>query len=361
MSFLATFGIIYYSDFSKKISENLPGWLAETLFSTISAQIFLVPVMANTFHQVSVITLLANLFIVPLSGMISIFGFVMWLFGSVSMEAARIFGASIWAMIKAMVFIIDLFAKVPYAAVSIKTIPAAAVLFYSMFFLILPHEDIEIHIKWMPVKAVLGAALAVFFTVHLLVPEPGARLYALAAKDINAVFVKTQDNKKLLMLGCDDYEKNAGIRSEVVPFLRYYGVNNIDRLLLYSVKNDKNIRTLDMNFRVLNTIKDEDLQSGGFYEAVGREAKLNMTSYMAALEYKNNTFIFTKLLAGKAADTAGSIVYTCFYSDTALAAAAKDNTCIINSGTIKGFGRRRQAGPGNVWDVNEKGCFEMKL
>jgi hypothetical protein len=163
------------------------------------------------------------------------------------------------------------------------------------------------------------------------------------------------------MLGCDDYEKNTGLRNEVVPFLRYCGVNNIDSLLLYSVKNEKNIRCLRMNFRVYNTIKDEDLRGGAFYQGVGREAKLNMTAYMAELEYKNNVLIFTKLLAGKAADGRGKVIYTCFYSDNALAAASKNNFCIINSGTIKGFNKRKPVENGRVWDVADKGCFQLQL
>jgi competence protein ComEC len=361
MSFLATFGIIYYSEFSKKLPKKMPAWLAMTLFSTISAQIFLTPVMANTFHQVSVITILANLFIVPLSGIISILGFVMWLFGTLSAEAAKIFGASIWLMIKAMNAIVDILAAVPYAALSIKTIPPAAVFFYCLFFLILPHEDIEIRINRIHVKTVFGVLLAGFFVFHLFVPEPGARLYALAAKDMHAVLLKTGDNKKIFILGCDDYEKNTGMRNAVIPFLRYLGINNIDNLLLYSVKNEKNLKCLNMNFRVLNAVKDEDLRGGAFYRSIGKTARLNMNGYLAEIEYTNNVFIFTKLLAGRAATAGGKVIYTCFYSDIALVNTARDNTCIINSGTIRGFGKRKPIENANIWDVNEKGCYMLKM
>lgn len=361
MSFLATFGIIYFSEWSKKLSEGLPAWLAITLFSTVSAQIFLVPVMANTFHQVSIISILANLFIVPLSGMISILGFVMWLFGTISAEAAKIFGAGIWAMIKAMDFIVGLLAAVPYAAVSVRTLPAAAIICYCLFFLILPHDDVEIHASWVKLKAVFGAVLALFFVMHLAIPWQGSKLYALAAKDINAVFIKTGDNKKVLILGCDDYEKDAGMRNVVIPFLRYSGINNIDVLLFYSIKNTKNAERLKRNFRVLSEINDEKMYMRSFYTRVGRELALDMNAYSANLDGKNTSFVFTKLLAGAAAEKTGGIIYTCFYSDTALNKAAEKNKCVINSAVVKGFDKRPPVENSSVWDVNEKGCFTTAL
>jgi hypothetical protein len=208
---------------------------------------------------------------------------------------------------------------------------------------------------------VFGAALAVFFIFHMLAPESGTGLYALAAKDIHAVFIKSPDNKKILILGCDDYDKNTGMRNVIIPFLRYLGVNNIDNLLLYSVKNSRNLKQLGMNFRIVNRLRDEDLRGGAFYRGIGSEVKLNMTGYLADVEFNNNVFVFTKLLAGKAASAKGKVIYTCFFSDSALEAAAQDNTCIINSGAVRGFNKRKPVGRKNVWDVNEKGCFVLKL
>jgi competence protein ComEC len=359
LSFLATLGLVYYSELLNNFFPGVPDAVKETVCSTIAAQVFLTPVMAGTFHQVSVISLLANFFVVPLAGIISILGFVMWMLGAVSMGAARIFGGSIWALIKAMKFVVDVMAAVPYAAVSVKTVPAIITGMYYIFFLILPYRDIDIKIWKIPGKAALGAALLILIPVHLLVPEPGAKFYALAAKDVNAVFYRTFDNKKVLILGCDDYKKNAGVRNVVVPFLRFNGVNNIDELLLYSVKNEANIRNIKMNFNVRDVIKDEEYRNGAFYRRIGGGTELNLDSYMAELDYKDSTFIFTKLLAGKALEKIGCVIYSCFYSGANLAGAARNNTCIINSGTIRGFNRRKTAAITGVWDVNTMGMKKI--
>jgi competence protein ComEC len=361
MSFLATFGIIYFSEYSKKLGDGMPEWLSVTLFTTISAQVFLLPVMANTFHQVSLISVLANLFIVPLSGLISILGFVMWLFGSFIAPLARVFGASIWALINAMGFFVDIFASVPYASVSVKSLPDAAVLFYSVFFLILPHRDIDAHYKFITLKEILGGGLAVFFLLRLLLPGGGAGIYALAAKDMNAVFIKTPDNKKVLIIGCDDYEKSAGTRNVIVPFLRQAGVNNIDSLIMFSVKNPENVSMLKRNFRVGQEAADEKLYGKSFYSKIGRHASMDMDPYGARLEHEKGVFIFTKLLAGRAVEARGAVIYSCFFSMASLGTAMRDNTCVVNSGTLKGFYNRGLNLPREAWDVNEKGHYFFVL
>ncbi len=134
LSYLSTLGIIYFIDHVKKIEIKLPDFLKEILFATITAQIFIIPIMINTFHQLSIISLLANFFIVPLSSLITILGFSMWFIFFIWQEGAKFFGASIFILIKIMVVITDFLSRVPYAAISLKTIPAFFVFIYHLFF-----------------------------------------------------------------------------------------------------------------------------------------------------------------------------------------------------------------------------------
>jgi competence protein ComEC len=361
LSFLATLGIVYYVEWLGHVVPEAPEMIKATVITTVAAQVFLTPVMANTFHQVSLISVLANLFVVPLSGMISILGFVMWMLGALSASAAKIFGASIWLLIKIMNFFVDVMASVPYAAISVRTLPAVLTCVYYLFFLVLPHEDIDTAIFKISGKQLLGAALCVMVPFHLLYHKPGASLSVLAAKDVHAAYFKTADNKKILFLACDDYEKSAGVRSVVAPFLRFEGVNNIDRLVLYSMKNGNNMTCLKRNFVIKKTLVDGNYQAGSYYERIGNETGFTMDSYSAELEHKRGTIIFTKLLAGSVLGKHGCVIYTCFYSDRAISAAAKDNFYIINSGTIKGFGKRKNPESPDIWDVGEKGAYDINL
>jgi hypothetical protein len=80
---------------------------------------------------------------------------------------------------------------------------------------------------------------------------------------------------------------------------------------------------------------------------------------MAELDYNGRSYIFTKMLAGRVLERSGCVIYTCFYSDAGLASEARGNTCIVNSGLIKGFNRRKKAGIPGVWDVNTMGMKKI--
>src|SRR5262249_40037212 len=70
LSFAATAGIIYLSqplaEFLK--DRGWPKWLATAVAVSLAAQLPVVPIMLSHFNQVSLIGVIANLFVVPLAG-----------------------------------------------------------------------------------------------------------------------------------------------------------------------------------------------------------------------------------------------------------------------------------------------------
>lgn len=370
LSFLATFGIIYFIEWIENYFKNMPKWLSAALASTITAQLFLYPVMANTFHQVSVISILANIFIVPLAGMISIIGFAMWMFGSFSLGLGHIFGAAVWIMIKAMMLIVDVFAMVPYAAVSVRTIPLVLSLLYYIFFLALPHNDMDIKIGKTGMKAVLGVVICVWFGLHFLWPDNKAGFYALSARGINAALFNTQDSKKILLLGCDDYRNNMAVKNTVIPFLRYKGINNIDKIVLYSVENPDNLAALKRSFIIggiyADSISFAGLKSGmnnklidnGFYIKEGNKTFINFSVTGADITAGDKEILFLKNITTDVEKRTGCVIYSCIFDKARVLALAANNICVINSGNA-GFYRRPAAVLAeNVWDLSDKGMFK---
>ena len=152
LSFLDAFGIIYLNEKVSGYLSLFPKWVAETLSATLTAQVFVLPVMINTFNQVSIISIFANLIIVPLSGFATILGFAMWLFGSIAPVLAAPFGAAQWLIIEVMTKSSAIMGQMPLASVSLKSIPAAAVMLYYVYFLALPHADVEVNFKKIQLK-----------------------------------------------------------------------------------------------------------------------------------------------------------------------------------------------------------------
>ncbi|MEI7542141.1 MAG: ComEC/Rec2 family competence protein [bacterium] len=370
LSFLATFGIIYFIDWVENLFKGLPKWLSGTLASTIAAQLFLSPVMADTFHQVSIISVLANIFIVPLAGMISILGFAMWLFGSISLQIGKVFGATIWLMIKGMMLIVDILAAIPYAAISVKTMPVVLSFLYYIFFLILPFEDINMKIKKVNLKISLAVVICVWMSLHILMPELKAKFYALSVRGINATIFVTAENKKILMLGSDDYKNNFGVKNTVVPFLRYKGINNIDELVLYSVENKKNLEALKRSFVIKSIYADNlsyetatafektKLIDGEFNVKEDGRTSISFTPISTEITAGDKSLLFIKSLTSDIEKKSDCIIYSCQVDKRTILGLAKRNMCVINSGN-GGFYRKPSVITGeNLWDLSEKGMYQ---
>ncbi|MDP1884756.1 MAG: ComEC/Rec2 family competence protein [Candidatus Moranbacteria bacterium] len=79
LSFLATLGIVYFYPLIEKYSIKKQGisFFNEILFLTLSAQIFVLPILLNDFQQLSVIAPLANLLVLPVIPLAMLLGFLM--------------------------------------------------------------------------------------------------------------------------------------------------------------------------------------------------------------------------------------------------------------------------------------------
>ncbi|MBI4734382.1 MAG: ComEC/Rec2 family competence protein, partial [Rubrobacteridae bacterium] len=67
LSFLATFSLLLFVPIIDSMMTDLPGWIRAGLSVTIAAQIGVLPVLVYYFGQVSMISVLANLLIIPLA------------------------------------------------------------------------------------------------------------------------------------------------------------------------------------------------------------------------------------------------------------------------------------------------------
>jgi competence protein ComEC len=368
MSFCAAFGIIYSLEWVNKSLPKMHPWIKEPLATTVAAQLFLTPVMADTFHQVSIIAVLANLAIVPLSGTISIIGYAMWLTGVFSMWAARLFGAAAWALIKVMVFITHLAAQAPYAAISVKRLPALFTLLYYIFFITLPHGDIDVRIKNISLKSAAGIILAVWATFHIMVPSHPALLCP-AFRGLNAAFIQAPGNKKILVIKGTDIKPNTAVRSSMVPFLRSLGINNIDSLVLYTIPAKESL-PLFMNFRVKNVYCDtqsgtgfsgeETIKESSYYKE-GNDAFMDISPDMAEITVKEADFVFVNYPETGLLSRQGAVIYLPQAGRNMANVLSEKNRVIINSLNNSFFRKTPAIAGENIFDTGRTGQYKMEL
>ncbi|MDD2730916.1 MAG: ComEC/Rec2 family competence protein [Candidatus Portnoybacteria bacterium] len=136
LSFAATLGLVYISPILQKWLEadkddfSLPGSIGAfvksdksvklILVATLSAQIAVLPLLVVNFGQLSLISPLANLLVLPVIPITMLFGFLAALAGLLFLPLGQIFGWLSWLFLTYEIKVIELLAKIPLAAVSFK-------------------------------------------------------------------------------------------------------------------------------------------------------------------------------------------------------------------------------------------------
>ena len=126
LSFLAMMGIIYlqpaFLNFFKKIPNPKFFPLKTTLSTTLSAQIFTLPILIYNFGRMSLLSPIANLLIVPFLAPVTIFIFLFGIAGIVFSPVGFIFSWLVWLSLTYIIGVVDLFSKISWASLTIENV-----------------------------------------------------------------------------------------------------------------------------------------------------------------------------------------------------------------------------------------------
>lgn len=118
LSFLATLGLIYFSDFFKEKLHKIPEifYARSNLATTFAAQVFVLPLLIIYFHKISFISPLVNVLVLPLIPWMMAVGFVGGVVGVVVPILAPLAHIPTWAISSLALKIITTSASFPGAA-----------------------------------------------------------------------------------------------------------------------------------------------------------------------------------------------------------------------------------------------------
>lgn len=137
LSFLATLGLIYISPIVKNklnfVTDKIG--LREVFSATISAQIAVLPLLVYKTGLVSIVGLPVNFLILPFIPLTMFFGFAVGIMGMFSAILSAPFAWASYALLQYELFIVDIFAKLPFSAVNIAGFSEAfLILSYAVIF-----------------------------------------------------------------------------------------------------------------------------------------------------------------------------------------------------------------------------------
>jgi len=122
LSYLGTLGIILLN---KPILNFLEKYInkkiAEILSVTISAQIAVFPIIILNFNTISTVFIISNLIAVPLSGVITLFGYANIFIGMIFLEFGKILGIILNILTKILIWIAEITSKIPFSSLIVTT------------------------------------------------------------------------------------------------------------------------------------------------------------------------------------------------------------------------------------------------
>jgi competence protein ComEC len=122
LSFLATLGIVYLSPLFENFfwQGRAPKFVQETIFLTLAATTFVLPILVLAFEKISLVSPIANFLILPAIPFIMLGGFVSGIAGFIFFPLGKIMGFLPYLFLKAELLIIMWLGNLSWAAAEIK-------------------------------------------------------------------------------------------------------------------------------------------------------------------------------------------------------------------------------------------------
>lgn len=124
LSFLAIMGLIYlqpiFSAFFKKIPDFFQ--LRYNLSGTLAAQIFTLPLLIYNFGQISIVSPLTNILILPFLPLVTILGFIFSTIGIISEILGQVLSWPVHFLLTYLIKTIDWFSRIPWTTLTFQNV-----------------------------------------------------------------------------------------------------------------------------------------------------------------------------------------------------------------------------------------------
>lgn len=235
LSFAATLSlVIFYKPIFNRLPTKIPKVIRDTLAGTIAAQLGVIPVIAYYFNTFSIISVLSNLLIVPLTGFITILGALLVIVGSILVPIGKALGFFTLIVVRIMLFGIEIMAKIPWAEIKIATPSIVILLMYYIVLLYLRygHPKLSKDVG----RPLLAGILSLCGVIILFssIPNRSLQVYFADVGQGDCAIIRTPQGKNIIIDGggsINDVEGSYAGERIVVPLLYNLNMLNIDIMI----------------------------------------------------------------------------------------------------------------------------------
>ncbi|MDE5090912.1 MAG: ComEC/Rec2 family competence protein [Trichodesmium sp. St18_bin3_1_1] len=241
LSFLATLGLLVTLPPLTKRLNMLPSGIAYLAAISISASVWVLPLLLSVFYVVSPYAILVNIIVAPLVTVITVGGFISAMLALIYPDAGSLSAMILHFPVKTLIEIVQFFSRLPgnqvaVGAISVYQLVVLYGLIFTTWFLESRTPEVDkgkkkkFSLKLWQWSLLLAIAI-------IIIPLWYTRTSVFQATILDSpskpVFV-IQDQGKVILVNAGD-ENTA--RFKVLPFLRQQGINKIDWSIdLYSQK-----------------------------------------------------------------------------------------------------------------------------
>lgn len=235
---------------SNKIFVKILKYIIDSFSITLSANIFIMPIMAYSFSTVSVMFWLSNILAGPIMEAVTILGFVVYIISLISIQIAQVLGVLLNFLLSILSTIAEISSRIPGALIYIKTpYIFECLLYYIVVFTILNIERIKMHTcknefitkfrNLIKINIIVIVILTITLKLILNFIPKSLKIYFVDVGQGDCTLIKTPYNKNILIDGGGSEFSNFDVGENIVlPYLLDRKVNIIDYLVISHFDSD---------------------------------------------------------------------------------------------------------------------------
>jgi competence protein ComEC len=236
LSFIVTFFIINLSPILQGVFSKIVVWIKNPLAVSTAAWIGIFPLSAYFFSKVSIISIISNIFIIPLTGIAVVLGFITFFIGLMSISLAGIVANINYLVLNLITLIAKSFSSLPFAFIYVAQPSVMLIILYylTVFFIIeiFYKKILSPKIKNKTTLIVLSVTLLIII-IQLFYPTDNLKVNFINVGMGDCILIEAPNKINILIDGGGNPQSDFDVGSKIViPYLRRKGVNEIDLLIL---------------------------------------------------------------------------------------------------------------------------------
>lgn len=223
--------------------NNITEFIKEALSVTVSAQIFIIPIMLLNFNQFSTMFWLANLLAAPIIGISTIYGFIVIFISLISTKIAYIFSLPLEFLINILIFIANRISNINFSNFLIVTPSWLFIITYYFCIFVLLYRDAKKRhrvektiIKGLKNLFILILIISIFFQIFSKF-ERNLEINFIDVGQGDCCLITTETGKRLLIDGggSDSYDVGENV---LLPYLLDKGISKLDYVMISHFDSD---------------------------------------------------------------------------------------------------------------------------